>query len=190
MQRRLSESRAIAQLQRLKSAYQAYMRQHYEHAAVDCKKCPTQAACCTDAHFVNVHITRLEAAAIKQTLKRTPRLNDEQRTAVYDRAKQAIELYKLRRSGDTFKQTYSCPLFDREVGCLVHRRAKPAACIQHACYENWQDLPPDGLQNRTEHRIEQLNQSVYGSNWTWLPIPVWLAMDDEPELSERADPLV
>lgn len=180
MQRKLSEEKALAQLQRLKSAYQAYMKQHYEHAALDCNKCPTKAACCTDEHFVNVHITRLEAVAIQQTLARTPRLNDERRGAVYCRAKEAVERYGLKRSGNTFKQTYSCPLFDREVGCLVHRRAKPAACIQHACYENWQDLPPDGLQKRTEHRVEKLNQSVYGDDWSWLPIPVWLALlDDE-----------
>ena len=176
MKRKLSEAKALAQLQRLKTAYQHYMKQQYEHAAVDCKQCLTPGVCCTDAHFVNVHITRLEAVAIKETLERTPRLNNDQRKAVYERAREAVENHELKASGDTFKQTYSCPLFDREVGCLVHRRAKPAACIQHACYENWEDLPPDGLQRRTEHRVEQINESVYGDDWSWLPIPVWLGI--------------
>jgi hypothetical protein len=179
MQRRLSKSKALAQLQRLKSAYQQYMKRNYESVAVDCKKCPTKGVCCTDAHFVNVHITRLEAVAIKETLLRTPRLNDNERRAVYQRAKDAVARYGLRATGASFKQTYSCPLYDREVGCLVHQRAKPAACIQHACYENWEDLPPDGLQKRTEHRVEQLNAGVYGDDWRWLPIPVWLAIVDE-----------
>ena len=180
MRRKLAETKALAQLQKLKSAYQQHMKQNYEPAALDCKTCPTKGVCCTDAHFVNVHITRLEAVAIKETLRRTPRLNSEGRHAVYVRAKDVEERYGLRASGDTFKQTYSCPLYDREVGCLVHQRAKPAACIQHACYENWEDLPPDGLQKRTEHRVEQLNQSVYDDDWAWLPIPVWLGMIGEP----------
>lgn len=180
MLRKLSEPKALAQLQRLKSAYQQHMKQHYESSALDCKSCPTQGACCTDAHFVNVQITRLEAVAIKETLRRTPRLDEEQRQAVYERARNAVDRYGLRSSVETLKQTYACPLYDRAAGCLVHQRAKPAACIQHACYENWEDLPPDGLQKRTEHRVEQLNQSVYGDDWSWLPIPMWLELIDKP----------
>lgn len=178
MSRKQSEREALAQLQRVKSAYQSFIKINYEHAAEDCRTCPTRGVCCTDAHFVNVHITRLEAVAIRETLRRTPRLTDEARRAVYERARLAIERYQLRASGDTFSQTYSCPLYDPAVGCLVHARAKPAPCVQHACYENWEDLPPASLQARTEHRVEQLNSEVYGAAWAWLPLPLWLSLVD------------
>jgi hypothetical protein len=172
------EQAALAQLQRAKSSYQSFIKLNYEHAAEDCRTCPVRGVCCTDAHFVNVHITRLEAVAIRETLSRTPRLTDEGRRAVYERAREAVERFNLRASGDTFKQTYSCPLYEPKVGCLVHARAKPAPCIQHACYENWEDLPPASLQSRTEHRVEQLNTGVYGAAWAWLPVPVWLSLID------------
>jgi hypothetical protein len=134
--------------------------------------------CCTDSHFVNVHITRLEAVAMRETLIRTPRLTEVECRAVFQRARETVALYDLRASGDTFAQTYSCPLYDSNSGCLVHRRAKPAPCIQHACYENWEDLPPAQLEARTEHQVEQLNRQVYGNAWAWLPTPVWLCLID------------
>jgi hypothetical protein len=173
-----TEQVALAQLQRVKTAYQSFIKLNYEHRAEDCETCPTRGVCCTDAHFVNVHITRLEAVAIRDTLARTPRLTDAGRRAVYARAREAVERYDLRASGDTFAQTYSCPLYDPQAGCLVHRRAKPAPCIQHACYENWEDLPPASLEARTEHRVEQLNREVYGAAWAWLPTPLWLCLVD------------
>ena len=172
------EARALARLQRVKAAYQTSVKLGYEHAAADCRTCPTAGVCCTDAHFVNVHITRLEAVAMRETLRRTPRLTDLERRAVYRRAREAVARYDLRAAGDTFKQTYSCPLFEPAVGCLVHARAKPAPCIQHACYENWEDLPPASLQARAEHRVEQLNREVYGAAWAWLPTPLWLTLVD------------
>lgn len=180
------EQTALAQLQRVKSSYQTFIKINYEHAADDCRTCPTQGICCTDAHFVNVNITRLEAVAIRETLARTPRLTETERREVYKRAKETVELYNLKASGDTFKQTYSCPLYEPKIGCLVHQRAKPAPCIQHACYENWEDLPPLKFQRRTEHRVEQLNNEVYGTAWAWLPTPLWLCLinpyDDGKEL--------
>ena len=173
-----SESEALTSLQRLKTSYQSLIKLSYEHAAEDCRVCPTRGLCCTDAHFVNVHITRLEAVAIRETLARTPRLTDEGRRAVFTRAREAVERYHLRASGDTFQQTYACPLYEPGAGCLVHHRAKPAPCIQHACYERWEDLPPQRLQARTEHRVEQLNVQVYGAAWAWLPTPLWLTLVD------------
>lgn len=170
------EATTLAQLQRVKSSYQSFIKLNYEHAADDCRTCPTQGVCCTDSHFVNVNITRLEAVAIRETLSRTPRLTETERRAVYERAKEAVERYNLKASGDTFKQTFACPLYEPKVGCLVHQRAKPAPCIQHACYENWEDLPPTSLQTRTEHRVEQLNNEVYGMAWAWLPTPLWLCL--------------
>ncbi len=173
-----TELDALAHLQRIKSAYQSFIKLNYEHRAEDCATCPTRGVCCTDAHFVNVHITRLEAVAIRETLDRTPRLTEAERRAVYARARETVELYQLRASGDTFERTYSCPLYDPQAGCLVHRRAKPAPCIQHACYEDWQDLPPARLEARTEHTVEQLNRQVYGAAWAWLPTPLWLCLVD------------
>jgi hypothetical protein len=108
---------------------------------------------------------------------------------VYRRAREAVERYNLSASGDTFAQTYSCPLFEPQVGCLVHRRAKPAPCIQHACYENWEDLPPASLQSRAEHRIEQLNRQVYGAAWAWLPVPLWLCLVDPQSDAEELERL-
>jgi hypothetical protein len=174
----LSEPEALARLQRTKASYQTHIKLNYEQAAEDCKTCPTRGVCCTDAHFVNVHITRLEAVAIRETLERTPRLTAEAVRAVYERAREAVNRYGLRAAGETFQQTFSCPLYVPQVGCLVHARAKPAPCIQHACYESWEDLPPASLETRAEHRIEQLNAAVYGRAWAWLPLPLWLCLVD------------
>jgi hypothetical protein len=174
----LAEQEALARLQRTKASYQTHIKLNYEHAAQSCNSCPVRGVCCTDAHFVNVHITRLEAVAIRETLQHSPRLTEQARRAVYRRAREAVALYRLSAAGDTFKQTYACPLYEPQSGCLVHRRAKPAPCIQHACYDAWEDLPPIALESRAEHRIEQLNTAVYGAAWNWLPTPLWLCLVD------------
>ena len=176
--KRLTEAEALARLQRAKTAYQSSIKVNYEPAARACAACPTPGVCCADAHFVNVHITRLEAVAVRETLRRTPRLTDAERRAVYMRARAAVARYGLRAAGDTYAQTYSCPLYAPGAGCLAHRRAKPAPCIQHACYDNWAEMPPMELQWRTEHRIEALNEQVYGRAWAWLPLPLWLTLVD------------
>lgn len=176
--RSLSEREAVARLKRGKVRFQTYVKLNYEHRALSCRACPTPGVCCTDAHFVNVHITRLEAVAVRDTLARTPRLDDDERRAVYARAHEAVGRYGLNTSGDTFAQTFSCPLFTKGVGCLVHQRAKPAPCVQHACYEDWSDVPPLDAQWREESRIERLNDEAYGAAWEWLPLPVWLTLVD------------
>jgi hypothetical protein len=176
--RKLSEADALARLQRSKAAFQTNVKLNFEPRAVDCRACPTPGVCCTDAHFVNVHITRLEAVAIRETIARTPRLNEGERRAVYERARAAVNRYGLVAGADSFAQTFACPLFVKDVGCLVHRRAKPAPCIQHACYDDWADVPPTSLQWREERRVEQLNAEVYGAAWEWLPLPLWLTLVD------------
>ena len=176
--RRLTEAEALALLQRGKAAFQTHVKLNFEHRARDCRACPTPGVCCTDAHFVNVHITRLEAVAVREAIRRTPRLAEDERRAVYRRAREAVERYGLRAAGDTFAQTFACPLFVRGEGCLVHRRAKPAPCIQHACYEDWADVPPLSLQWREELRVERLNREAYGAAWAWLPLPLWLTLVD------------
>jgi hypothetical protein len=167
----LSETQALTELQRLKKAYQSFIKTNYEHRAADCETCPTKGACCLDAHFVNVHITRLEAVAIRKTLSK---LDAEKQKEIYERAKETVEKYDLKSTGDTFAQTYACPLFEKGVGCLVHTEGKPSPCISHACYENETDLPPENLQLEVENQIERLNKRVYGSFENWLPLPVWL----------------
>ena len=174
--RRLSEAEALARLRRGKAAFRTHVKLNFEHRALDCRACPTPGVCCTDAHFVNVHITRLEAVAVRDTLALTPRLTDEERRAVYTRARECVGRYGLSAAPDSFAQTFSCPLFVKGAGCLVHQRAKPAPCVQHACYEDWADVPPLDTQWREERRIEQLNTEVYGAAWEWLPIPVWLTL--------------
>lgn len=170
--KKLSETNALGELQKLKTDFRQFIRTNYEHRAMDCAVCPTKGACCLDRHFVNVHITRLEAAAIRKTFGK---LSEEKRREIYRRAEEAVEKYDLKTAGDSFKKTFACPLFEKEIGCLVHQSGKPAPCIAHACYERHEDLPPENLQEEVELKIERLNRQTYGAKANWLPLPVWLA---------------
>jgi hypothetical protein len=159
----------LEQLKNIKIAYQTLIRENFEFKAKSCITCETKGVCCTDAHFVNVHITRLEAVALRKVLAE---LDEVKKSKIRQRISETIEKYNLKDSGDTFSQTYACPLFEKGIGCLVHS-VKPVPCIQHACYEFQADLPPDELQEEAEQKIERLNQQTYG-NSKWLPLPVWL----------------
>ncbi|MBX7173288.1 MAG: hypothetical protein K1X72_20125 [Pyrinomonadaceae bacterium] len=165
----LTENEAIRRLENLKTRYRQNITENYEHRAKNCLTCETQGACCLDAHFVNVHITKLEAIAIKKVLAE---MNVAKQIEINQRIAETIEKYNLTDSGDTFARTFACPLFEKGIGCLVHS-VKPVPCIQHACYEFQEDLPPDELQTETERKIERLNQQTYG-NSKWLPLPVYL----------------
>jgi len=169
--KKLTETKALGELRKIKTAYQNFVKTNYEHRAADCETCPTKGACCLDAHFVNVHISKLEAAAIRKSLEK---LSREKQHDIYKRTAEAIEKYDLKSTGDTFRKTFACPLFEKGVGCLVHFEGKPAPCISHACYESEADLPPDNLQTEIENQIERLNKRTYGNALTWLPLPVWL----------------
>ena len=171
----MNQPEATANLRRIKDSYRKFISDNFETAAQDCSACPTFGACCTDAHFVNVHITPLEAVAIRETLQQ--KLNLEELQKINKRIADTIETYSLSSTGDTFTQTYACPLFEPKIGCLVHSEAKPAPCIQHACYERQEDLPPQCLQDNAERKIEQLNQELYGEGWRWLPIPIQLTVN-------------
>ena len=166
-----SETKALIELEKLKTDYQDFVKSNYERRAKSCQSCETKGACCLDAHFVNVHITRLEAAAIRRTLEN---LSETKQIEIYKRAAAAIEKYDLKSSGDTFGKTFACPLFQMGVGCLVHSNGKPAPCISHGCYENEKDLPPENLQEEIESQIERLNKKTYGNAFNWLPLPAWL----------------
>ncbi|MCY7347592.1 MAG: hypothetical protein LH614_15420 [Pyrinomonadaceae bacterium] len=169
--KRLTEINALRELQKLKKEYQNFIKNNYEQRAENCETCPTKGACCLDAHFVNVHITKLEAVAVRKTLDK---LSSEKQKKIYRRAEETVEKYDLKTTGDSFAQTFACPLFEKNIGCLVHSEGKPAPCISHACYENATDLPPENLQTTIETTIERLNKRTYGDDLTWLPLPVWL----------------
>ena len=145
--------------------------ENYEHRAKSCLTCETQGSCCLDAHFVNVHISKLEAVKIRKSLSRLPLRKQQEINARID---ESIEKYSLTTEGDTFAQTYACPLFEKGIGCLVHRTGKPVPCIMHACYERADDLPPDELQTRAEEQIEILNSRTYGKSRPLLPLPLAL----------------
>jgi hypothetical protein len=159
----------LAQLKNIKDSYRAFIRENFEFKAKDCGVCETKGACCQDEHFVNVHITRLEAEAILFAMKEKGKLDE-----VRARNIKTIARYGLKEQGDTYRQTFSCPLFEKDTGCLVHAEGKPVPCIGHACYENKDDLPPQFLQDRIELKIEKLNNEAYGGETKWLPLPLWL----------------
>lgn len=167
----LTETKALEELNRLKKNFQNFIRENYDYRAQSCETCPTKGACCLDAHFVNVHISKLEAVAIRKTLEK---LSEEKQREIYKRAEETIKKYDLKSAENSFEKTYACPLFEKEIGCLIHSEGKPAPCISHACYENREDLPPDDLQETIELKIERLNKRVYG-NFNLLPLPVWLS---------------
>ena len=166
----LSEKQALMKLRAIKNDFRAFIKQNYEHRAKDCNTCETKGACCLDAHFVNVHITRLEAVLIREELAK---LSPEKQNEIYRRIAETIEKYDLTSEGDSFSKTFACPLFEKGVGCLVHT-VKPVPCIQHACYERKEDLPPDELQSETEDKIERLNEQTYKKFPNWLALPVFL----------------
>jgi len=167
----LSEKRALLKLRRLKNDFRDRLKQNYEHRAKSCETCETNGACCLDAHFVNVHITRLEAVLIGEELGK---FSGEKQSEIYERIRQTIEKYDLSDEGDTFAKTFACPLFEKGAGCLVHA-VKPVPCIAHACYENREDLPPDELQAEVEDKIERLDEQTYQKSPRWLPLPVYLS---------------
>jgi hypothetical protein len=165
----LAESKALERLQTIKSGFAGRIKTDYEHRAKDCLVCETPGACCLDAHFVNVHITRLEAVAIRKVIDRFP---DEKRAEILARVEEAISKYHLSSDGDTFTKTYACPLFEKGIGCLVHHEGKPVPCIAHACYEYKEDLPADELVAEQEGLIGKLNEITYKKPATWLPLPL------------------
>jgi hypothetical protein len=167
---------ALRKLAVLKSRFRKAVAEGFEHKAKDCLTCEQQGICCTDTHFVNVHITRLEAEAIRERLLLLPA---RQQLEVIKRAEIAVTKYGLEETEDSFGKTYSCPLFEPGTGCLVHGDTKPLPCIHHACYESPEDLPPQELLEENERQVERINARTFGNAWNWQPIPVWLRDMDE-----------
>ena len=160
----LSETKALSNLSEIRNEFRSEIQRGYEHHAKPCSTCETPGACCLDAHFVNVRITRLEAAAIRNELNELP---VDLQAKVHSRVAEPL-------NGPS-SEKYSCPLFEKGIGCLVHNTAKPLPCIAHACYERKEDLPPDALLAERQAEIERLNRRVYGRT-TLLPIPLAIQM--------------
>ncbi|MBX3243265.1 MAG: hypothetical protein KF685_02210 [Acidobacteria bacterium] len=169
--RTLSETKAI---EKLGSAVQKLSREiidGFEHNALDCAVCDDRGRCCRDEHFVNVRITRLEAAAIRKVIDELPPWKSQ---ALQQRIEQAVVRYELEGNDDALG--YACPLLDDNARCLVHGKAKPMPCVMHACYENENDLPPEEMLAEHEVSVGQLNKKVYGSDMLPLPIPLALSL--------------
>ena len=165
----ISETKGIEKLAEIRAGFSRDIRDGFEHKAKPCTECETPGACCLDAHFVNVRISRLEAAAIRKALND---LSPERKDGVFERVENAIDRFDLTNPDVSAAKTYACPLFENGAGCLVHETAKPLPCIAHACYERKEDLPPDELLAEREIEIIRLNQRVYGRSTPLLPLPV------------------
>lgn len=165
----ISETKALEKLQTLKAEFAERVKTDFEHRAKNCSMCETKGACCLDAHFVNVHITRLEAVAIRNAITELPL---EKQAEIFGRIEDAIEKYGLSGEGDSFSITYACPLFEQSTGCLVHAKGKPLPCITHACYERREDLPPDALLDKQESKTANLNRLTYTERVRLLPLPI------------------
>ena len=163
----VSETKSIERLSAVRENFKSKISK-FEARAKSCSTCATQGACCLDAHFVNVRISRLEAVAIARAIGQ---LDPIHRKNVRRRIDDAIARFHLDESTDA---TYACPLYQIGVGCLVHETAKPLACIAHACYESTDELPPEDLLDAAEAEIDKLNRRSYGNMTTLLPIPIAL----------------
>ena len=167
----ISQQKAIEKLAAIRSEFRKEITARYEHRAKSCSTCETPGACCLDAHFVNVRISRLEVEAIGRALDDLP---SKLKKAARERTADCIRVYKLDEAIETETSTYACPLFEPGIGCLVHETAKPLPCIAHACYESQADLPPDEMLDAAELAIHNLNIRTYGQ--VDLPMPIPLAI--------------
>lgn len=166
----LTLTTAIERLAKLREKFRRVVSRDYETKARDCSACDVRGICCTDRHFVNVRVTTLEAAAINEAVERLPPVFQKN---VALRTSRALEQVSSS-SADGGPATYSCPLFEPSVGCLVHESSKPLPCIHHACYENVKDLPPDSLLDDYQKKVARLNSRTFGNVWALDPIPVAL----------------
>lgn len=165
----ISEQKAIELANARKARFAAEIGERFEHRAKSCVTCNVKGSCCTDVHFVNVRITRLEARAINAVLSELP---EEVRERVENRTRASAAILKNEKRAEA---KFACPLFEVELGCLVHGKAKPLPCITHACYERPEQLPPDELLAAEEAKVLRLERRAYDRNFAALPIPLAIA---------------
>ena len=164
----LSEKQALARLGVIRDGVTKTIRDEYEHKAAPCATCYTPGACCLDAHFVNVRISRLEAVAMNVVIDAQP---IERSAAIRNRIDRTIDVYDLRADAE-HDNKFACPMFEKGIGCLVHDAAKPIPCIVHARYEAAADLPPSAITETAELAIDRLNARTYGRAQQLMPIPL------------------
>lgn len=164
----LAENIALDRIREIKARHREAVRDGYEFRAKDCVTCETKGACCLDAHFVNVRVSRLEAMLMAEALGTLP---EEELQRVVERVDEAIERFGLGDESDAVAMTYACPLFEPTVGCLVHE-VKPVPCVQHACYEKKEDLPPDDLGEQAEIEMDEITRRTYGKSLPLKSIPI------------------
>jgi hypothetical protein len=164
----LSEKQSLARLATIRDGVTKTIRDEYEQKAAQCSKCLTPGACCLDAHFVNVRISRLEAVAINTVVDSLPL---ERATEIRERIDRTITEFDLRPDAEDANK-FACPLFEKGIGCLVHDLAKPIPCIVHACYGSAADLPPSAITETAELTIDRLNTQTYGRPQPLMPIPL------------------
>src|SRR5215210_6849319 len=97
----IGKNEGLRKLETLKSRFAEIIETNYEDRAKPCATCETKGACCLDAHFVNVHITRLEAETIINVIDELPL---DKKNEVETRIEESIEKYRLTDHGDTFSQ--------------------------------------------------------------------------------------
>lgn len=164
----ISEKTALEKLEKLSADFRRHIKNEFEYKAKDCSVCQTPGSCCKDEHFVNVQISKLEAVHIFNEIEKLPIVT---RTAINERIRNTADDLKKNPENETF----ACPLYENNIGCIIHDAVKPVPCVQHACYENREDLPPDEIQFEQERAIARLNRSVYGKDLATLPLPLALA---------------
>lgn len=164
----IPEKKALEKTLEIKASHRRVIAEEFEVRAKDCATCETKGACCLDAHFVNVRVSRLEAVLMAEELGKLPPIELER---VKARVDESIERFALIEEGGPAEKTYACPLFEPAVGCLVHE-VKPVPCVQHACYEKESDLPPEHLRDEAEIEIDGISRRTYGKSLPLKSIPL------------------
>ncbi len=172
--RPISERKSLERLDKIVADLRSHISNTYEHRAKSCSTCETPGACCLDAHFVNVRISRLEAVAINKFIDAQPGKRADEIRRRIDRT---IIDFDLTLDAE-HENKFACPLFEKGIGCLVHDVAKPIPCIVHACYESAADLPPSATTETAELAINRLNTQTYRRPQPQLPIPLAIKLNN------------
>ncbi len=154
-------ARALALLDRARAPLFREMRQLAERQVR--RPAEPEHYCCTRAQN-RMRISTLEALAIVQALHRVPELRARLAEV---RARVQSERALIRDSERL--QNYECPLL-AGTRCLVHRAAKPIACL---AWNPGVEISETGWQALAER--DRLNDKTIGKGWELKAIPLLLA---------------
>ncbi|OUU22103.1 MAG: hypothetical protein CBC13_08010 [Planctomycetia bacterium TMED53] len=130
----------------------------------DPKRNETRPAHCCERPVNKMRISELEAIDIARAFHEKPHLNGKA-DEVLERLGQAIHFLRDNRR----PQAFDCPLLE-DGQCMVHKVAKPIECL---AYETVEDkISREG--KRSIERRDQLNESLFGSEWDYRVIPFML----------------